>query len=171
MEEDNTVIWGERVSSNRRCISREYVWQALYTEIESRQENLTPAEVDTLSSIWGKDSAIQKNDAREEIRPVGPHRPSCNTPEEAGFPAATFDTHPDHTTVEMSFSLAVSCMPAGCLLPECHFWLGALLMFAFTLPAVTHRCSRSGQRGAGRQRDPAGPSGHFHVIVSSLEKG
>lgn len=36
---------GERVARKRRCISREHVRQALYAEIESRQENLTPAKV------------------------------------------------------------------------------------------------------------------------------
>lgn len=108
---------------------------------------------------------------KEGIRPVGPHRPSCHPPEEAGFPSATFDTHPDRTSVEMSFSLTVSCMPAGVASTGVSVptWCTSEVRL-HSLPAITHRCSRSGQRGAGRQGNPVRPSRHFQVIVSSIEK-
>lgn len=55
---------------------------------------------------------IQKNEVRGEMRRVVPQSP-CNVPEGAGFPAVTSDVCPDCTAVKMTFSQAVTYMPAG----------------------------------------------------------
>lgn len=52
---------------------------------------------------------IQKNEVREEMRCVGPTEPL----QEAGFPAVTSDVCPDCTAIKMTFSQAVTYMPAG----------------------------------------------------------
>lgn len=116
---------------------------------------------------------MQKTGGREEVGPVGPRGPSRSTADEAGFPAAARDPHPGRTAGRGRGALPGCLLRAGRVAsagvsPLARCTSGARLR---SPPAVTHRCSRRGQRGAGRQGDPARPSGHFQVIASSVGKG
>lgn len=94
---------------------------------------------------------MQKTGGREEVGPVGPRGPSRSTADEAGFPAAARDPHPDRTAAALRLSLAASCVPAGWPLPECRRWPAARLVLAFAL----RRPSLTGAPGVGSEEQGA----------------